>query len=297
MKSTESRLLVKPDLTRREYITVTPESAGWEHLSFTAVRLAKGEEWQFDTGENELALTILGGTLDVISNKGEWKAIGSRVDVFHGMPTTLYLSSHTKFTVTARYGNADFACGWAAATKDYPARLIRPEEVSVELRGGDNASRQINQMILPGFECERLVVVEVYTPSGNWSSYPPHKHDTRKLDAEGNVLEADLEEVYFYKVDKPGGYAYQRCYTEDGRIDELMLVQNDQLVLSPEGYHPVVAAQGYNVYYLNYLAGTDQSLTSTDDPRYAWVKNTWKGLDPRLPIVDLSMNSNQGDKK
>ncbi len=297
MKSTESRLLVKPDLTRREYITVTPESAGWEHLSFTAVRLAKGEEWQFDTGENELALTILGGTLDVISNKGEWKAIGSRVDVFHGMPTTLYLSSHTKFTVTASYGDADFACGWAAATKDYPVRLIRPEEVSVELRGGDNASRQINQMILPGFECERLVVVEVYTPSGNWSSYPPHKHDTRKLDAEGNVLEADLEEVYFYKVDKPGGYAYQRCYTEDGRIDELMLVQNDQLVLSPEGYHPVVAAQGYNVYYLNYLAGTDQSLTSTDDPRYAWVKNTWKGLDPRLPIVDLSMNSNQGDKK
>lgn len=291
MSSNESYLLVKPNLTRREYITVTPESAGWEHLSFTAVRLAKGEEWHFDTDENELALTILGGTLDFHSNQGEWKAIGSRADVFHGMPTTLYLSRHTRFTLTAVYGEADFACGWAAATHDYPARLVRPEDVSVELRGGDNASRQINQMILPGFPCERLVVVEVYTPSGNWSSYPPHKHDVRKINADGRVLEADLEEVYFYKVDKPDGYAYQRCYTDDGRIDELVRMQNNHLMLSPEGYHPVVAAQGYNVYYLNYLAGTDQSLASTDDPRHAWVKTTWKAMDPRLPLVDLSMNS------
>jgi 5-deoxy-glucuronate isomerase len=291
LSSNESRLLVKPDLTRREYIAVTPESAGWEHLSFTAVRLAKGEAWQFDTGENELALTILGGTLDVVSNKGEWKAIGSRADVFHGMPTTLYLSRHTRFTAAAVNGAADFACGWAAATRDFPARLIRPEDVSVELRGGDNASRQINQMILPGFPCERLVVVEVYTPSGNWSSYPPHKHDVRKLDADGRLLEADLEEVYFYKVDQPDGYAYQRCYTDDGRIDELVRMQDDHLMLSPEGYHPVVAAQGYNVYYLNYLAGSDQSLASADDPRHAWVKTTWKAMDTRLPLVDLSMNS------
>lgn len=291
MTSTDSRLLVKPDYSRREYINVTPQSAGWEHLSFTAVKLSDGEEWHFDTAENELALTILGGTVDVISNKGEWKAIGSRKDVFSGMPTTLYLSRNTAFTVKANYGAADFACGWAAATRDYPPRLINPEEVSVELRGGDNASRQINQMILPGFACERLVVVEVYTPSGNWSSYPPHKHDVRRFDAEGKVLEADLEEVYFYKIDKPEGYAYQRCYTDDGRIDELVLLQNDHVMLSPEGYHPVVAAQGYNAYYLNYLAGTDQSLASADDPRYAWVKDTWKALDPRLPIVDLSMNS------
>jgi len=290
VSSTESRLLIKPNFSHREYIAVTPESAGWDHLSFSAVKLAKGEQWEFDTGENELALTILGGTIDIESNQGEWKGIGSRTDVFHGMPTTLYLSRHTRFNVTAAYGEANFACGWAAATQDYPARLIRPEDVSVELRGGDNASRQINQMILPGFPCERLVVVEVFTPSGNWSSYPPHKHDSRRVDADGRVLEADLEEVYFYKIDKPDGYAYQRCYTDDGRIDELVLVQDDHLVLSPEGYHPVVAAQGYNAYYLNYLAGTDQSLASTDDPRYAWIKETWMGLDPRLPLVNLSMN-------
>lgn len=290
MSSTGSRLLIKPKPARREYIKVTPESAGWQHLSFCAVKLEKGEKWEFNTGENELALTMLGGTVDIGSSKGDWKAVGSRTDVFHGMPTTLYLSRHTSFTVTANYGGADFACGWAAATRDYPARLIRPEDVNVELRGGDNASRQINQMILPGFPCERLVVVEVFTPSGNWSSYPPHKHDMRRVDADGKVLEADLEEVYFYKIDKPEGYAYQRCYTDDGRLDELVLVQNNHLMLSPEGYHPVVAAQGYNVYYLNYLAGTDQSLASTDDPRYAWIKGTWKQMDSRLPLVNIKMN-------
>jgi 5-deoxy-glucuronate isomerase len=290
VKSTESSLLVKPDLTRAEYIRVTPQSVGWEHLSFCAVRLKQGEEWHFNTENNELALVILGGTLDVHSNRGAWRSIGSRTDVFHGMPTTLYLSRDTDFTVTAAYGAVDFACGWAAATKDFPARLVSPEEVKVELRGGENASRQINQMILPGFPCERLVVVEVYTPSGNWSSYPPHKHDVRRVDENGRLLEADLEEIYFYKIDKPEGYAYQRCYTDDRRIDEIMLVQNDHLVLSPEGYHPVVAAHGYTAYYLNILAGSDQSLASSDDPAYAWIKDTWKSKDPRLPLVQLSMN-------
>ena len=117
------------------------------------------------------------------------------------------------------------------------------------------------------------------------------RSDVRRVEADGKVLEADLEEVYFYKIDKPEGYAYQRCYTDDGRIDELVLLQNDHVMLSPEGYHPVVAAQGYNAYYLNYLAGTDQSLASADDPRYAWVKDTWQALDSRLTIVDISMNS------
>jgi 5-deoxy-glucuronate isomerase len=168
--------------------------------------------------------------------------------------------------------------------------LIKPEEVSIELRGGENASRQINKMIPPGFPCDRLVVVEVYTPSGNWSSYPPHKHDTRTFDDKGNLLEADLEEIYFYKIDRSEGYAYQRIYTANRSIDELIMVSNNQLVLSPEGYHPVVSAFGYDTYYLNMLAGTDQSLASSDDPAYSWVKETWKSIDPRLPLVSLEMN-------
>jgi 5-deoxy-glucuronate isomerase len=290
MSPNPSRLLVKPDLSQSTYISITPQSAGWQHLSFKAVKLAKGGEWHFDTGGNELALILLGGTADVTSSAGEWRAIGSRSDVFHGMPTTLFLSRNTTFSVKALTNTLDFACGWAAATRDFPARLVKPEEVNIELRGGENASRQINQMLPPGFPCERLVVVEVYTPSGNWSSYPPHKHDNRRVDAAGNLIEADLEEVYFYKIDRPEGYAYQRIYNDDRSLDELMLVEDNHLVLSPEGYHPVVAAHGYNAYYLNILAGSDQSLASADDPAYAWIKDTWKSKDARLPIVTLDMN-------
>jgi 5-deoxy-glucuronate isomerase len=134
-------------------------------------------------------------------------------------------------------------------------------------------------------------VVEVYTPSGNWSSYPPHKHDEHRLDENGNVLEADLDEIYFYKLDKPEGYAIQRVYSGDGRLDELVMARNDDLVLVPEGYHPVVSAHGYTTYYLNFLAGSAQSLANSDDPQHAWIKETWTEKDPRLPIVSLDMES------
>ncbi len=283
-------LLIAPDPELQEYIHITPARAGWEHLSFSAVHLASGEQWQFDTAGSELALVLLGGRCDVLSNAGEWRGLGSRADVFSGMPTALYLSRYTKLTVVADAEGVDFAAGWAAATQDFAPRLVRPEDVQVELRGGDNVSRQINKMLPPGFPCQRLVVVEVYTPGGNWSSYPPHKHDARKVAPDGTLLEADLEEVYFYKISKPeSGYAYQRIYNDSRSIDQLMLVRNDHLVLSPEGYHPVVAAPGFDCYYLNILAGSDQSLAATDDPRYSWVKSTWKSLDPRLPLVNLEM--------
>jgi 5-deoxy-glucuronate isomerase len=131
----------------------------------------------------------------------------------------------------------------------------------------------------------------VYTPSGNWSSFPAHKHDSRKLDsATGKVLEAELEEIYFYKIDKPQGFALQKIYTDDKSINEIVEATNNDLVLVPRGYHPVIAGHGYNVYYLNFLAGSDQSLANTDDPKHKWIYGTWKGLDPRLPMVTLEMN-------
>ncbi|NSW52258.1 MAG: 5-deoxy-glucuronate isomerase [Anaerolineae bacterium] len=289
-----SHLLVQPDFSKPAYLTVTPESAEWEHLSFQAVQLKIGEQWAFDTNANELVLVILGGTLDIHSNRGEWFGIGSRRDVFSGMPTCLFLSQHTSFTVTCVSAQADFACGWAKSANVYPPRLVTPEEVEIELRGGGNVSRQINRMVPPGFPCDRLVAVEVYTPSGNWSSYPPHKHDHRIMDATGTLLEADLEEVYFYKINPQDGFAYQRIYTDDRNLDELILVHDSHLVLSPEGYHPVVSAPGYTTYYLNFLAGSDQSLTATDDPDHAWVKTTWGALDPRVPVVSLAQNTKNG---
>jgi 5-deoxy-glucuronate isomerase len=283
-------ILVKPNFERPEFIKVTPKSAGWEHLNFSAVKLEKGTTWHFDSHDNEMALVILGGTAKVETKDHNWESVGSRNNVFNGMPTTLYVSRNNGVNIKALSEKFEFGIGWCKAFSDHPTKLIEPEDVKIEIRGGGNATRQINQMIMPGFNCDRLVVVEVYTPSGNWSSYPPHKHDVRKMDQNGNLLEADLEEIYFYKIDRPEGYAYQRIYTDDRRIDELVLVKDNELVLSPEGYHPVVAAHGFNVYYLNMLAGSDQSLASSDDPEFAWIKNTWNELDRRLPMVTLEMN-------
>jgi 5-deoxy-glucuronate isomerase len=289
MQSNSSSLLVAPDFSHGEYMQITPHTAHWDHLSFAARQMNRGKTWDFETHENELALVVLGGVCEITSNIGKWTEVGRRPHVFAGMPYTLYLPPDTHFTVEAKSENLDIAYGWCVAKEAHPARLVKPAEVQIEIRGGDNVTRQINKMIPPGFPSSRLVVVEVYTPSGNWSSYPPHKHDEHILDQDGNLLEADLEEVYFYKIDRPEGFAYQRIYTPDRKIDELLMARDSHLVLSPQGYHPVVAAPGYNCYYLNMLAGSAQSLAATDDPDHTWVKETWKEKDPRLPLVTLDM--------
>lgn len=289
MQYAAQSLLIPPNFNQDEYIQVTPHSAGWDHLSFAARRMKRTETWHFETRQNELALVVLGGICQVSSNRGIWADIGRRSNVFAGMPYTLYLPLETRFTVEARSEHLDVAYGWCVAKEAYPARLVKPADVEIEIRGGGNVTRQINKMIPPGFPSSRLVVVEVYTPSGNWSSYPPHKHDEHIVDEAGNLLEADLEEIYFYKIDRPEGFAYQRIYTPDHKVDELILARDSHLVLSPRGYHPVVAAPGYNCYYLNMLAGSAQSLAATDDPEHAWVKETWKEKDPRLPLVTMDM--------
>jgi 5-deoxy-glucuronate isomerase len=191
----------------------------------------------------------------------------------------VYLPISTAFQVTAET-DCDLAFCYSRADRAYPARLVTPSEVGVEIRGGGNATRQINHILKPDFPADRLLIVEVFTPSGNWSSYPPHKHDLHNPPSE-----VDLEEIYYYRVDDPKGYAIQKVYTADRRIDETITVRNGELVLVPEGYHPVVAAHGYNVYYLNALAGSARSMAASDDPDYAWVRGTWRDKDPRLPLV------------
>ncbi len=295
MSPYRSPLLVVPNLNQEEYIHVNPASAGWEHLHFSAHRLGEHNRIDWDTGPYEMALVVLGGRCSIRSNRGDWPEIGRRANVFAGMPYTLYLPRQTRFTVQTTGPFVDLAIGWCLASSDHPARLVTPEAVEIEIRGGGNATRQINKMIPPGFNCSRLVVVEVYTPSGNWSSYPPHKHDQHRVDENGTLLEADLEEIYFYKISRPEGYAYQRIYTDDRSLDELILVQDNHLVLSPRGYHPVVTAPGFDCYYLNMLAGSAQSLAASDDPAYSWVKNTWTEKDPRLPLVTMDMEKLKGE--
>jgi 5-deoxy-glucuronate isomerase len=260
-------------------MTVLPETVGFEYLTFRARKLARGEVFHDHTSANELGLVLLGGHCSVESPAGSWQALGSRADVFSGMPTALYLPIQTEFTLTA-VSDCELAFCYCRAEEQYPARLITPDQIEIEVRGGGNATRQINHIIKPEFAAQRLLVVEVYTPSGNWSSYPPHKHDVHNPPAE-----VDLEEIYYYKIDKPAGYAIQKVYTPDRRLDATLTVRDGELVLIPEGYHPVVAAHGYNVYYLNALAGSARSMAASDDPDYAWVRAEWKDKDPRVPVV------------
>jgi 5-deoxy-glucuronate isomerase len=293
MAGTQSPLLVQADLANREFIHVSPASASWQYLNFAAREMKAGDLFSFDTGENELALVVLGGVCAVESTRGSWPRVGRRADVFGGMPYTLYLPRRTSFKAEALSPRLSIAYGWCDSDQDHSPQLVTPDQVTIEIRGGGNATRQINKMVPPGFDCQHLVVVEVFTPSGNWSSYPPHKHDAHRTGEDGSLLEADLEEIYFYQIDKPEGYALQRVYTSDGHLDELIQVRHNQLVMVPEGYHPVVSAHGYTTYYLNFLAGSAQSLANMDDPQYAWIKDTWTGQDPRLPLVSQEMEEQE----
>lgn len=256
--------------------------------------MKQGEKWIGETGDNEYLFVLLGGNFTAKTTAGTWTTSLGRRDVFSGLPHALYLPVQTEFEITSAGGSLDIACGWCKAEHKFPPKFITPSDVvdmEIELRGGDNASRQINRILPPGSSCSRLVCVEVYTPSGNWSSFPAHKHDTRKTDpASGALTEADLEEIYFYKISKPQGFAIQKIYNDDRSLDEIAEAHNNDVVLIPEGYHPVVAGHGYNVYYLNFLAGSDQSLAGTDDPDHKWIYGSWKGMDPRVPVVTIEMN-------
>ena len=276
-------------------VEVTPAAAGWETISFQARRLRAGQRWSFGCGAHELALVMLGGVVDVASSCGSWQGGGGRANVFSGLPHALYLPPYTDLAVAA-VTDCEFAVTWVASTSAHAPVLVTPGEVTVEIRGGDHATRQINQIMPPGFPCERLVLVEVYTPGGNWSSYPPHKHDVHVAGAAGELVQADLDETYYYKIDRPEGYAIQRVYTDADSplhragfpIDAAVIARNDAVVLIPEGYHPVSSPVGYTTYYLNVLAGSAQSLAAQDDPAFGWVKHSYRSLDPRVPVYDIS---------
>jgi 5-deoxy-glucuronate isomerase len=267
-------LLVHPDPAGAQIKTF-----GFEYLGFRALRLGPGQTIEEDIAGRELAIVVLGGTCSVSSSSGDFPSVGARRDVFSGLPYTLYLPIETHFSLTAT-SPCDLALCYCMAEERHSAALVTPADVRVEIRGGANATRQINHMIQPAFPAHRILICEVFTPGGNWSSYPPHKHDVH--DPPGEV---DLEEIYYYRIDRPEGYAIQKVYTRDRRIDETITVRDGELVLVPEGYHPVVAAHGYNVYYLNALAGSARSMAASDDPQYAWVRDTWRDQDPRLPLV------------
>jgi 5-deoxy-glucuronate isomerase len=258
-------------------VSVGREQAGWSTINFSVRRLIEGQCWHSDTGGEEAVFVVLGGRATVDWGEG-LKEIGGRANVFVGYPYAVYLPSHTRFQWTA-LTTCEFADARVPSSAALKPRLITPAECGLEIRGGGNATRQIVDIIRPDFPADKIMVCEVYTPSGNWSSYPPHKHDVHNPPAE-----VDLDEIYYYRVDHPDGYTFQRLYDAAGTRDDTLMLVNGDLVLIKDGYHPVVAAHGYNVYYLNVLAGSARSMASSDDPRYAHLRQ-WPAPDPRLPLV------------
>lgn len=262
-------------------IDVTPRAAGWKYIRFTVRRLARGAALRGRGDGEETCLVLLEGACRAAWDGGPASALGPRKSVFEAYPHALYVPSGHRYEVVAETASELAIARAPSRRRDLTPRLVRPEHCGYEIRGGGNATRQIVDVLPPGFPADRLLVCEVFTPSGNWSSYPPHKHDR-----DDPPREVDLDETYYYRMRDPGrGYGFQRLYTADGRRDDTLRVEHGDLVLVREGYHPFVTAFGFDAYYLNVLAGTRRSMAASDDPRYAELRRAWPPPDPRLPML------------
>ncbi|MGC7098502.1 5-deoxy-glucuronate isomerase [Amycolatopsis lurida] len=259
-------------------LVVTPESAGWGHSGLRVLELDGSET--ITTGEAEALVLPLSGSCEVRVD-GQSFTLAGRTGVFEKATDFAYLPRDAEAVIT---GTGRFALPSAKTANRLPARYGPAADVPVELRGTGNCSRQVNNYCLPGtFDADQLLVCEVLTPGGNWSSYPPHKHD------EAREGESELEEIYYFEV-AGGGMGYQRVYgTEDRPIDVFAEVRSGDVVLIPHGWHgPSMAAPGYDLYYLNVMAGPgqDRAWLICDDPAHGWVRETWAAqeVDPRLPF-------------
>jgi 5-deoxy-glucuronate isomerase len=244
---------------------VTPESAGWSYVGFSTRKLAPGGSAGVATGEREVCLVVLSGRVRVTASGFDSGLIGERADVFSGSPWSVYLPPHAEASVAAE-GEAEIALCSAPATGKLKARVIPPDAVETLTRGKGTNLRHVRNILSETSQAESLLVVEVITPSGHWSSYPPHKHDKDDL-----PRESLLEETYYHRLNPPQGYAMQRVYTDDRSLDETMTVTDRDVVLVPRGYHPCAAAHGYDLYYLNVMAGPKRVWRFHNDPAHEWL--------------------------
>lgn len=236
--------------------------------SFGLIQLADGTSYKGSTGDFEVALVLLGGKCSVKGRDFQFAEVGKRRNVFDGKPHTVYLPRHTDYEITA-LGDVDIAYNASPATRD-TARptVITPEECRTLSLGRDNFSRSATIMLDEKFDSEHFYIGEGMIPSGNWSGYPPHRHDFDNLPDE-----IDMEETYFYRFDPPQGFGIQKVYQPDGSIDETYTVKNNDTVAIAEGYHPLCGAPGYQMYYLWTMTGkVNRGLISYKDPLHSWVK-------------------------
>jgi 5-deoxy-glucuronate isomerase len=272
-------------------VVVTPESAGWTYCGLRVVRLAAGASRELVTEAEELAILPLAGSA-VVETDGRRFVLEGRESVFARVSDWAYVPLDAEVRITSEAG-AELALATARAERRLEPVHVPAELVPIEIRGAGQATRQVTNFLSPeGFEgADRLICVEVLTPEGNWSSYPPHKHD----DTPDSL--ANNEEIYYFRVGRTGaaatsdeGFGLHRTYTADESLDETVTVRDGDVFLVPRGYHgPCVAAPGYPLYYLNVMAGPNpvRSMAIVDDPAHGWIRGSWDAMepDPRCPMT------------
>lgn len=263
-----SRLLVKAEPGGREIVNVTPERAGWHYVGFRALRLTAGESELVETGGRELCLVVLTGTVDVTVDSETYSCLGTRESVFEEeSPAAVYVPSGKLVRICCVRAAEVALCTAPADARNRKVSVLDPAKMKRSVRGKGTNTRYVCD-ILPHDNpiAAHLLVVEVVTPASHSSSYPPHKHDQ-----EAPPTETQLEETYYYRLHPPQGFAFQRVYTDDRSLDEACAVENHDVVMVPRGYHPVVAPHGYDVYYLNVMAGPKRLWVFKNDPAHEWM--------------------------
>jgi 5-deoxy-glucuronate isomerase len=279
-----SPLLAKARREGREIVDVTPERAGWTHVGFRALRLKAGESESFDTGARELCRTIrsrplsgaarelclvvLAGKVDVQAADQSFADLGTRTHVFDDRaPDAVYVPPQQRVAITATRDAEVALCTAPGDTTPRAIKRLDPASMRRSVRGQGSNTRTICD-VLPHDDpsAAHLLVVEVRTPAGHSSSYPPHKHDS-----ETPPTETQLEETYYHRLNPPQGFAFQRVYTDDRSLDESMAVEDHDVVMVPRGYHPVVVPHGYDSYYLNVMAGPRRLWVFRNDPAHEWM--------------------------
>lgn len=245
---------------------VSKESAGWKYVGFEVYQLQAGATLNRSAEGNEICLVLLAGKADVTVDGQLFAGIGGRMSVFEDVPPyAVYVPAGAHYEVTA-LTELELAACLAPGTGKYAPRLITPSDSVAEDRGYGSMTRRVVNILPERSEAESLLVVEVRTNGGNWSSYPPHRHDRENLPAESY-----LEETYYHRVNPAHGFVVQRVYNDDRSLDETMAVPDRSIVLVPEGYHPVSAPPGYDSYYLNVMAGPVRTWVFHNDPEHEWL--------------------------
>jgi 5-deoxy-glucuronate isomerase len=259
-------LLVKARKSGREIVEVTPRSAGWKYVGFAAYRLGPGETITLAADALERCIVVLAGTVSVHAGESSWTEIGERASVFEERsPYAVYVPRRASASVTAQSA-AEIGVASAPGTSERAPRLIEPDSMKRFSRGTGANTRYVCDILPESAPADHLLVVEVLTPSGHSSSYPPHKHDTDNL-----PVESSLEETYYHRLNPAQGFAFQRVYTDDRSLDESVAVENHDVVMVPRGYHPVVVPYGYDSYYLNVMAGPTREWHFRNDPVHEWM--------------------------